>query len=528
MFDVQPGATVALSVQTSLFSRPAGAPGPAVVIRQAGGGDVTREFGDNRFQGFATFQTDGDFDKPWPGTAQLLNSPWKEADPLADLRQYDLREDAQNRVAEAFQVRDAWPVLRTAADASRPVGVETLGAVNYVETLQKAQAHRLIVEPGKHDSANRIYGSLEEAVSAAAPGEEILLRSDDRLSVKPIRQDKGELTIRPEDYRHPQLCLASPEAETAMFRVFDGCLRLEGMEFRLQSPDTPAAAPGRQSVIELVGQGQCFLRNCVVTLDRSATDPTRLAAVWVSDPKVMMKSMQPASPPPPPPLLHLDGCFVRGDGDFVVCPTSRPLTVEATSTLAALKGSFLSVESAGAPPGAGDQVALKLDKVTTYLTGNLVRLRAKDYQNLTPVHCSPSNCLFVAAGKAPLIQLDDSDLPQVLENNELERILTWQGTGRIDYGNFAALLDQTPPTDQMPQQIKADKWESVWGKNMGDNQVAAYHWAGSPPSADDPFGTAAPGQFRPDPSEACGADVDALVRDLPPTAAPGVKAAGGE
>ncbi len=166
--------------------------------------------------------------------------------------------------------------------------------------------------------------------------------------------------------------------------------------------------------------------------------------------------------------------------------------------------------------------------MTTYLTGNLVRLRAKDYLNLTPVHCSPTDCLFVAAGKEPLIYLDEFDLAQVLEQKDLERLLTWQGGGRIDYGNYGTMLDQTPPQNEMtPGPIKADKWENVWGKNMGDNQVASFRWAGAPPAADDPFGGSTPNQFRPDPAEPCGADVDALVRDLPPTA-PVMKGGGGE
>ncbi len=303
------------------------------MIRQAGGGDVTREFGDNRFQGFATFQTDGNFDEPWTGTAQLLNSPWKEADPLADLRQYNLQDDAQNHVAEAFQIRDAWPVLRTAADDALPVGVKTLGAVDYVKQMGDAQQHRRIVEPGKQDSAHGVYGSLDEALLAADPGDKILLRWDGPQDVEPIRLDKdreADVTIRPEDYRHPQLVLhASPETETAMFRVYNGSSAPGGAGLR--AAGRPSST--RQSVIDLVGQGQCYLRNCVVTLDRSARPgATRLAAVWMSDPKVMMKTMQPASQTPP--LLSLDGCFVRGDGDLVVCPTSRQLTLEATNTLA--------------------------------------------------------------------------------------------------------------------------------------------------------------------------------------------------
>jgi hypothetical protein len=251
-------------------------------------------------------------------------------------------------------------------------------------------------------------------------------------------------------------------------------------------------------------------------MDRTSRPNTRLAAVWLSDPGKAM--MQPTAPVDQAAQLTLDGCFIRGDGDLVACQLSRPRALDATNTLAALKGSFLSVDAAATPAATvpAGQMVLTLTKVTTYLTGNLVRLRAKDYLSLTPIHCTPTDCLFVAADQKPLIHLEDSDM----EEKDLSKLLAWQGGGRIDYGNYSTMLDQKPPADEMPQQgpIKQDKWENLWGNNMGDKQVTTFRWTVAPPTADDPFWSASLLQFRPDPADACGADMDALDGRLPPTA----------
>ncbi len=267
-----------------------------------------------------------------------------------------------------------------------------------------------------------------------------------------------------------------------------------------------------------MGQGQCSFKHCIVTLDRAGHSSTRLAVVWLSDAKAMMQPMRPADQTA---KLTLDGCFVRGDGDLVACPMSRPLAVDATNTLAVLKGSFLSVDAGSSvPPAASDQttdqMTLTLKKMTAYLGGNLVRLRTKD--SLTPVHCVATDCLFVGAAREPLIEVNEMDLSQVLEDKDLARLLTWTGGGRIEYGNYDTMLDQTPPAAGMAMPIGAARWETVWGQNTGDKQVKLFRWAVPPPTGDEPFDTAVTSQFRPlEATDSCGADVDALDRRLPPT-----------
>jgi len=227
--------------------------------------------------------------------------------------------------------------------------------------------------------------------------------------------------------------------------------------------------------------------------------------------------MQPTHPADQPPQLGFENCFVRGDGDLLACQLSRPFALDAANTLAALRGSFLSVDAGpGASAAPAGQMTLTLKKVTTYLTGNLIHLRVgKDYLNLPPVRCAPTDCLFVAAARdaQPLIHLDDSDL----DDQTVRGKVLW-GDGRSVYGNYGVMLDQTPPNEEMPQMsaVGPAQWTSGWDRNMV-KPIKPFHFGPAlPPSPDGQFAQATPQQFRPlDPTD-CGADVEKLSGLLPP------------
>jgi serine/threonine protein kinase len=543
VFNVLAGAAVKLDIRACLFSRPdeessaAAGTGQAVVIRQADPDGVVCQDRDNRYQGFDGYWAGGgsdqtgweDFQKRADGTksAVLAVSPWK-SDPLEPLRKYSYKEDREDYFAAVFQVNEQMPDLRVSA--STPVGLRSLGGVNYAAIMAeadrqatKAQLKRRIVDPTQTSKIDkRLYKTLEEALFAYEVGDEIVLRWDGVQAVQPIRLDKQkwqDVTIRPDVGRHPVLRLAAGEdrdSEPALFHVYDGSLKLEGLEIILQ----PDKGFRRQSVIDLAGQGQCSLKNCLVTLDRADLLPltaTQLAVASLSDSGKSM--MQPTRPADQSPQLNLDGCFIRGDGDLIDCQTSRPLDLKANNTLVALKGSFLNVEVGSDAPSAAPtgQMTLTLTRVTTYLTGNLIHLRAgKDYHTLAPVRCAPTDCLFVAAAKEAqsLIHLDDSDLDKEAVHDKL--ILWGAEGGRTVYGNYGTMLDQTPPGEGMPLTLGSEKWESVWGKDTG-KLVKPFRFGPSlPPAPDASFTTAVPLQFRPLDAIESGADVSRLEQTLPP------------
>src|SRR5205807_1865155 len=108
------------------------------------------------------------------------------------------------------------------------------------------------------------------------------------------------------------------EQDAAMFRVYDGQLRLESLEFQLAPGSSPFKA---QTVVAVMGDGQCTLKDCLVTLDGGKEVP--LALVTVADQAGIMK-MEPQAAGQQDPRITIDSCFVRGTGNLVAVRASRP------------------------------------------------------------------------------------------------------------------------------------------------------------------------------------------------------------
>src|SRR5262249_13795590 len=142
------------------------------------------------------------------------------------------------------------------------------------------------------------YPTLAQALGDARPGDVILIKHNGPLAVGTVRLEKASLdvTVKPAPGCHPVLTLGeTTEADAALFRLHDGQLRLEGLEFHLQ----PTRADFRtQTLAALVGDGQCVFKDCVLTLEE--TREVQLAAATVADPNgVMRLGSTPASRPGP-------------------------------------------------------------------------------------------------------------------------------------------------------------------------------------------------------------------------------------
>jgi hypothetical protein len=241
------------------------------------------------------------------------------------------------------------------------------------------------------------------------------------LPIKPVRLEKAtdELTIKPYEGFHPILTLGeTSDRDATLFRVRDGRLKLEGLEFYLHPTSDEFTT---QAIVDLTGDGQCQLQDCVATLELGeASRGKPFALVFLTDPSRFMK-MEPALQPQTP-RVELKRCFVRGQGDLLIVRATRPLNLDVENCLIALAGSFLIVEGNARPaPGAPEvkgtgnpvEVKVNLNQVTAYLSEYLVRLRAgKESEEPVPVRMAAAqNCLFASAeGKAALIHLDGMEL----------------------------------------------------------------------------------------------------------------------
>jgi hypothetical protein len=504
VFDLIAGAGAAFDVKHCLFAHynaPAmNAVGGGVVVRQAGRGDAPFVGSDNGYFKLAAFWAgDGetiDF-KEWgkrladrdPNRSQdpsrLLRSyPSRDPDPLARLKAFACAlqfngpppgDTETAKVVAAFQVEDRLCDLRQASSAENLIGVEHLHGFPYagdrarpLPPLDLEKRKQLVVDPLRNDPNSGFYRTLAEAVGVAGPQYEVLLRVDGELTIDEAIElkKKGavDLVIKPEAGFRPVLTLGEPsERDTALFRLYDGLLRLEGLEVRLR--------PGRagftaQVGVALLGEGQVTFARCLFTLEASNDSPdATLAVVAVADPRgAMMK------PPRPQGLARLtfENCFARGQGDLIWGRSARPFEAQCDNVLAALTGSLLVLE-VGLDQAPAGEVTAKLKHVTTWLNGPLARLHsAKDAKGFLPLRLEPldgGNNLFLPAGPTPppLLRLEGAQV----DSDKIKERVTWKA-GSNAYGPFQNLLEQSPLDGELAKEpLTQEGWKAFSGERAG-------------------------------------------------------------
>jgi serine/threonine protein kinase len=375
-------------------------------------------------------------------------NPWASLNPL----------EPDEEDGKVYLLRLDLPQLRHQDDPGKMIGVTLwLGKPLYPEKLPDLQEKRpqpvvkganvRVVDPDAgNNTGKRVYLSLEGALADAKPGDEIQIKRNGLLRVTPMRLDKAnvDLKIKPYPDYHPILTLGeTTQKEAALFLLHDGQVQFEQLEFQVK----PNKDFDFQAVMEMIGNGRCTFKECVVTLLEAADkgdidkgEGKRPSVIRLSDPgKAMKMGTQPARALPE---LRLVDCFVRGQGDLVLVQPSRPLDLDIQNAMLALDGSLLHVDGTGKEPPAASATTdnnhvIKLANVTAYLTEDLLRLRAKTGKGLVGTLVKKaSDCLFVAAGKKPLIQLDGVD-----SEEQMKRLFSWEGSRHNAYLNFETMLD---------------------------------------------------------------------------------------
>ena len=489
VFELPGRARARLEVEHCLFSRLDTGDGKSlgtVLVRQeeASDGAVTYKGRDNCYHDLDGYWEVGgdwqqagwsDFRRRYRGTGTdesrlVLVRPWLASpERLVALLQAQRPGD---QPLQAFHPNPRLTVLHEEGEEKAPLvgaGEPLLGKDSRPPVRDDKPAGRsLIVEKTVEDGAPiGIYKSLELAVLAAQPGDTILIRHNGELDVEPILLNKkslGDLTIRPARGFQPLLTVGeTSEKETALFRLQDGKLRLEDLEFRIRPP--AMKRPSRLALVDLAGDGLCVLRRCVVTLERQGEMTVALATLGPVG-NLMRLGMPPRRTEAEGPWLQLDGCFIRGEGDLLTCKATqacRPCELELKNSLVALSGTLLNLEVGSDAKAASTEhkVKLTLSKTTTYLGGQLVRLAwGKNPRAITAVECKAEKCLFLPATTSQkLILLEGADT----DEEKLRDKFGWQG-GPNAYGGYTALLQhQNTGGDGMsmsPLPETADKWKS--------------------------------------------------------------------
>jgi serine/threonine protein kinase len=444
---------------------------------------------------------------------ELSDSPWQNPAPLTLLRE---------RPRHAFQLKTSLPEVRQ-EDGTRMLGVErTVWGPLYdkLPPLTPRKPPETVVRQGQRivdpsipvtNAQASVYRTLQEALVNAQRDDEILLKWEGVQAIEPLRLEKAGLNVTLKPYRrfHPVLTLGpTTEPDAALFRIHDGRLKLERLEFRLAPERSGFRA---QAVVAVMGDGQCTFQDCVITLE----DPRRasLSVVTLADPSAVMH-MGPQAGQPEDPRIDLDNCLVRGSGSLVGVRASRPFALAVQNSLLALDGSLLAVDGNTSDTTYGDRSqSLSLKKCTAYLNDYLVWLRAakddtRTMKGLVRTQVSPvANCLFVAGGGKALIHLDGVD-----NDDQMRRLVSWDDSHDNDYSNFTQYLDQQSYSES--SMMPPPPYGKVQWEDFAQERNSKYEKVRLSNLPTD-LAKTAPSDFkvRPDASlPTCGADLDRLPK----------------
>ena len=341
-----------------------------------------------------------------------------------------------------------------------------------------------IVDPTVSEGGNGVYRTLSAAIAEAMPGDVIQIRHTGRLPVEPVslEQPDKNLTIKPAKDMHPVLTFGpTSQADAAMFHLHGGKLRLERLEFLLHpSSDTFTA----QAIVDMVADGQCTFSDCAVTLEELR--PVRLALAVFTDPSGVMKMVD-APAQQQVPQVHVERCFVRGDGDLVAVRASRALVLDVKESLVVLGGSFLNVDGNAKEPQPAATTTVTLNHVTTYLTDHLVRLAAASPRALAPVQVWPEDCLFASAGTKPFVHLDG------IEGGDtaMKPLFSWEQGRHNAYSKSMPMLDPKARADDVPP---ASYGQDKWRTSESDALFTTIRFA--VPPAESSLASVSPASFR--------------------------------
>ncbi|MBI3407791.1 MAG: serine/threonine protein kinase [Planctomycetes bacterium] len=402
------------------------------------------------------------------GSQDLKTSPWVSADPL------------KQEPSVAFQVKTDMREVRT-PDLKRSLGVEMCawGPMAELPPLTvpdnavvadggyKLNPNEKIVDP-EYDGVpgiKGVYKTIFQAIALANAGDVLLIKHGKTrdIEVQPMRLDKPnvDLTLRPYPGHAPILNVAdTSEEDAALFRLQDGKLQFEKLEFVLEPDQLSFRA---QAVVMIAGNASCSFKNCVVTMQ--PTEKVKhsrripLSAVTLTDPEDAMKMGTRNGRTVAE--IKFEDCFVRGEGDLLSVRASRPLDLDIRNTLIGLAGSLLAVNGATKEAAAEALAAIKLTRVTAFITEPVHVLRAgKNVKGLVLTRVeSARDCLFVSLLEKPLVHLEAN------ENTEeaIRGYFDWKG-GHNAFANFnIEKIIETRPEDSLSSTgMDAARWAEVF------------------------------------------------------------------
>ena len=166
----------------------------------------------------------------------------------------------------------------------------------------------------------------------------------------------------------------------------------------------------------------------------------------------------------PVPRVAMENVFVRGKGRLVAVKGSRPFELDVRNALAALDAPMIDIDPSTADPSAFGSGVVRLNRVTAYLGGSLVHVRAAERKTdaapagLARTEVTASQCLFAPAGSEaePLVRADRLD-----SREQLDRWFGFRGEDNVYGYDRKKPLVEVRPTDPAASpalRLDGDKW----------------------------------------------------------------------
>jgi serine/threonine protein kinase len=391
-----------------------------------------------------------------------LKHPWEDRDPFA------LLAAKPPNPLRAFKQNMRLPELRVAEDPTRSMlGTQFLGPERlYPSPFQSTDSEPRdatvkVWDPSLSETADDlppgVFATLAKALASVRSGDTLLIRHTGRLEVDPsefTRKDTN-LIIKPDAGHKPVLVPAPAVLKRAagLFKLYGGRLVLDGLHFRLQADRAP-------SIAVVPGGAHLEIRNAVISME----DGEDLSAVTLTDPRgeMMMGGTKPEGWPVP--KLTLENVFIRGKGRLLAVKGSRPFELSVKNALAALDDTMIDIEPSSADPSSAGSGIVQLTRVTAYLSGSLLHVRASDRKSemgptgLTRTEISATGCVFAPAATAqePFVRADRIDT-----HEQAERLVSWRGRNNVYGYDKKKIMLELRPTDieVMPiKPIDGDRW----------------------------------------------------------------------
>jgi eukaryotic-like serine/threonine-protein kinase len=283
------------------------------------------------------------------------------------------------------------------------------------------------------------YATLEAAVTDAKDGSSIELKFNGRraASEKPFRVSGRRITIRGGKGFHPiisflPLQLPAVGFEGRMITLNNANLELVDVDIQATVPESSAS--DHWSLISLGGPDHLRCRGINITV----TNPgNRLAEVFdVSSTRDPMADRRPAGPMGSPQEyeIEVEHSFIRGSCDLCTIRTTEAGRIDLRQSVVAVQGPLLANFGDDETPGENRRLALRLEHVTGFLGGGLIKMDSGDLPRfLVPMSVDARNNIF--AGNSPttsLISLDGKT-----NGDDFPRLVRWYGT-RNFYDRFSS------------------------------------------------------------------------------------------